>query len=280
MESYIEFQITCNSDICEQLMAELAEENYEGFVETDIGFTAFIPSSLFNRQVFEQLLLKYGIDPGTIPQNTIAQQNWNAQWEASYEPIIIADRLLVKAPFHELNQSYDYVLTIQPKNTFGTGHHATTQLMLQLMLDTDFKNKQVLDFGCGTGVLGIMALKLGAQRITGIDIDEWCTDNIQENIALNNSIGFEFRQGTLNVLNTDESYDCILANINKNILMQSFSALSHHLSNNGLMLISGFYESDLNDLRESALSYHLHVHQHQVKDNWCAAILKKHDIDL
>jgi ribosomal protein L11 methyltransferase len=280
MESYLEFKITCTSDIRELLLAEMAEENYEGFVETDEGFTAFIPSSLFNRQLFEQLLLKYGIDPNTVPQNTIAQQNWNAQWEASYEPIIVADRVMVKAPFHELNQAYDYVLTIQPKNTFGTGHHATTQLMLHMMLESEFQNKQVLDFGCGTGVLGIMALKLGAKNVTGIDIDEWCTDNIQENIALNNSIGFEFRQGTLSVLNTDERYDCILANINKNILMQSFSTLSHHLNNNGLLLISGFYESDLNDLRERALTCHLHVHHHLAKDNWCAALLKKHDIDL
>lgn len=280
MESYLEFKITCTSDIRELLIAELAEENYEGFVETDAGFTAFIPSSLFNRQLFEQLLLKYGINPNTVPQNTIAQQNWNAQWEASYEPIIVADRVLVKAPFHELNQAYDYVITIQPKNTFGTGHHATTQLMLHMMLDSDFQNKQVLDFGCGTGVLGIMALKLGAKSVNGIDIDEWCNDNIQENIALNNSIGFVFRQGTLNVLNTDERYDYILANINKNILMQSFSTLSHHLNNNGLLLISGFYESDLDDLREHALSCHLHVHHHLAKDSWCSALLKKHDIDL
>jgi ribosomal protein L11 methyltransferase len=280
MESYLEFQITCNSDIREQLIAELAEENYEGFVENDNGFTAFVPSSKFSRDVFEQLLTKYGLDAGAVPQNTIAQQNWNAQWEASYEPIIIADRVLVKAPFHQLSENYEYVITIQPKNTFGTGHHATTQLMLQLMLDTDFSNKNILDYGCGTGVLGIMAVKQGANKVLGIDIDEWCTDNIEENKALNNITAFEFRQGTLEVLKENEIFDCILANINKNILLSSFATLSKHLANNGMLLISGFYETDLDDLATAALSSHLHVHHHLTKNEWCAALLKKHEIDL
>ncbi len=181
MENYIEFQVYCNSDIKELLIAELAEEQYEGFVEDEYGFSAYISTPLFNRDVFEQLLTKYGIEPDKVPQKSIARQNWNAQWEASYEPIIIADKILIKAPFHQLTEHYEYVVTIQPKNNFGTGHHATTQLMLELMLNLNVNQQHVLDYGCGTGVLGIMALKMGAAHVKGIDIDEWCLDNIEEN---------------------------------------------------------------------------------------------------
>jgi ribosomal protein L11 methyltransferase len=121
MEAYFEFQIRCNEDVREQLIAELAEEEYEGFVETDQGFSAYVPSSLFKREVFEQLLQKYEINPATVAQSHIEQQNWNAQWEAGYEPIIIDNNVIVKAPFHQIEREYPYELLIQPKNTFGTG---------------------------------------------------------------------------------------------------------------------------------------------------------------
>ena len=270
MESYFEFNIICNKDISEQIIAELAEEAYEGFVETESGFSAYVKGSAFKREVFEQLLQKYGINPETVPQRMIEQQNWNAQWEAGYEPIVISNEVVIKAPFHKLEKSYAYELVIQPKNTFGTGHHETTQLMIQLMFQQQFENKRVFDYGCGTGVLAIMAAKLKAKEIYAIDIDEWCADNVPENMRLNQIENIVFEIGTLDVVKP-EHFDIILANINKNILLASFEKLSTLLVTNGTLLISGFYEADLSDLKATAALHGLFLHQHITLNDWCGA---------
>ena len=271
MEAYFEFAIICDEDTRELLVAELAELEYEGFIETDEGFSAYIPQSLYNPLMYNDLLLKYGINPNDVPHSIIEPQNWNAQWEASYEPIVVADKILVRAPFHDIKMDYDHTITIQPKNTFGTGHHETTQLVLELMLEQDFTNKQIFDYGCGTGVLGLMALKLGAAQIIGNDIDEWCIDNITENKNLNNLINFEFRLGTLSVIKETETFDGVLANINKNILLSSFTTIIKHMKPGAFLLISGFYESDLIDLKNATEPLGLHFKNHLVKNNWCAA---------
>lgn len=274
MEAYFEFNIRCNSDIREQLIAELAEEDYEGFVETDSGFSAYIIASLFKREMFEQLLQKYGLDPNAVAQSHIEQQNWNAQWEAGYEPIVIDNNVIVKAPFHQIEKEYPYELLIQPKNTFGTGHHETTQLVLRLMLQENFKDKRVFDYGCGTGVLAIMASKMEAQSVYAIDIDDWSAENIFENTQLNHVDNIEFEQGDLNIVKSQQ-FDIILANINKNILLFSFDQLSNLILQGGTMLISGFYESDLDDLKKAASVYGFLYHQHIVLNNWCAAVFKR-----
>lgn len=270
MESYFEFIITCNEDVREQLIAELAEEAYEGFIETDHGFSAYAPVSAFKREVFEQLLQKYELNPETVPQRMIEQQNWNAQWEAGYEPIIINSEVIIRAPFHQSDKNYLYELIIQPKNTFGTGHHETTQLMIRLMFQQQFENKRVFDYGCGTGVLAIMAAKLKAKEIYAIDIDEWCADNVPENMRLNDIENVVFEKGDLSVVKP-QHFDVVLANINKNILLNSFETLSHLLVNGGILLISGFYESDLNDLKEAGAPYGLFLQQHITLNNWCSA---------
>ena len=274
MESYLEFVITCTGEVKDMLIAELAELGYEAFVESEDGFSAFIPQSLHTEATFNEVLLRYGLNPNTIPHNIIPQQNWNAQWEANYEPIIIADKILVCAPFHQLDMGYEHTLIIQPKNTFGTGHHETTQLVLELMLKNDFKGASVFDFGCGTGVLGLMALRLGAKQIVGNDIDEWCVDNIAENKSLNNLPDFEFRLGDLSQLKQGELFDAVLANINKNILLESFKTLSKHAKPGALLLISGFYEKDLADIRYAAEFYQFDYITHLTKNEWCAAQFK------
>jgi ribosomal protein L11 methyltransferase len=270
MESYFEFIITCNEDVRDQLIAELADEAYEGFVETEHGFSAFVPGSAFKREVFEQLLQKYEINPETVPQRKIEQQNWNAQWEAGYEPIIINSDVIIKAPFHQSSKKYPYELIIQPKNTFGTGHHETTQLMIRLMFQQQFENKQVFDYGCGTGVLAIMAAKLKAKYVYAIDIDEWCTDNVPENMRLNGIENIVFEKGDLSMVKP-QNFDVILANINKNILLNSFETLSRLLVNGGILLISGFYESDLRDLKGAAAIHQLYLQQHITLNDWCSA---------
>lgn len=273
MEPYYEFTVICNDDIRELLIAELSEIGYEGFVEHEEGFSAYIIQSLHQELMYNDLLLKYGINPNDVPHSVIEPQNWNAQWEANYEPIIVADRLLVRAPFHNMDTEYEYTITIQPKNTFGTGHHETTQLVLELMLQQNFTGLQIFDYGCGTGVLGLMALKFGANKVTGNDIDEWCVDNIAENKQLNQLEAFEFRLGDLSVLSADEQFDGILANINKNILLYSFKELTSHMKPGAFLIISGFYEPDLSDLEEAATAQGLQLQQHLVKNNWCAARL-------
>ncbi len=274
MESYFEFNINCDEDVREQLIAELAEENYEGFIETDYGFSAYVPQRFFKREVFEQLLLKYEVNPETVPQRTIAQQNWNAQWEAGYEPIFINDEVVIKAPFHQLEKTFPFELIIQPKNTFGTGHHETTQLMIRLMFQQNFSDKKVFDYGCGTGVLGIMAAKLGAKSVYAIDIDDWCADNVPENMRLNNVENLVFEKGDLSIVKPQQ-FDMILANINKNILIASFKKLSELLDEKGSLLISGFYESDLSDLKKAAEKFQLHLHQHITLNDWCGAEFRK-----
>jgi ribosomal protein L11 methyltransferase len=274
MEAYFEFNIRCDEDVREQLIAELSEEAYEGFVETDTGFSAYILSSVFKREVFEQVLLKYGLDPNAVAQSHIEQQNWNAQWEAGYEPIIIENSVIVKAPFHQIEKEYPYELLIQPKNTFGTGHHETTQLVLRMMLQESFKGKRVFDYGSGTGVLAIMASKMEAQSIYAIDIDDWSAENIFENTQLNQVDNIEFEQGDLNSVKPQQ-FDIILANINKNILLFSFDQLSNLLLPGGTMIISGFYESDLDDLKKASAIYGFVYNKHSVLNNWCAAVFKR-----
>jgi ribosomal protein L11 methyltransferase len=270
MEAYYEFQINCKEEFKDNIIAELAEENFEGFEENENGFSAFIPQSQFEREVFERILTHYNINPDSVPQNTIQQQNWNAQWEASFEPITIGEDIIVKAPFHLLDEKYKYEIIIQPKNTFGTGHHETTQLVLQMMLQTDFKNKSVFDYGCGTGVLSIFASMLKADKIFAIDIDEWSAENIIENCSLNSVINIEFKKSDLAMME-QRKFDVVLANINKNILLGSFDKLSQMMNSNAKLIISGFYETDLDDLKNAAEKFQLNYKVHIVKNNWCAA---------
>lgn len=274
METYKEFTIQCTEAVKEQLIAELAEKDFEGFIETEEGFSAYILSHQLNQSDFDSILTKYGVDPLAVPQNIIEQQNWNAQWEAGYEPIIINNQIAVVAPFHEMEISYETELIIKPKNTFGTGHHETTQLMLKMMFETDLSTKTVFDYGCGTGVLGIYASKKGAASVYAIDIDEWSADNVLENAELNNINNLIFERGDLSVVK-DQTFDIILANINKNILIASCARLAEVAAPNGLLLISGFYEYDLSDLISAFTSHGFRFQKHQTLNEWCNAMFIK-----
>ncbi len=275
MQNFIEISIDCAPDLIDIIGAELLASGYESIMEQEPGILTYITETEWNEQELLELLSKYGIGPAAVHSKTVPNQNWNEIWESSYEPICIDNRIRIRAPFHVEDSSYENELVIKPKNTFGTGHHETTQLMLQLMLDETFSGKLIFDFGCGTGILGLMALKLGANKVTGNDIDGWCTDNINENMQLNHLEAFEFRQGDLSVIKTDECFDGILANINKNILMANFEKLSIHLNAGGFLLISGFYGQDLDDLKIAAEPKGLSFERHRTLNNWCAARFKK-----
>lgn len=274
MNDYTEYAIQCDYELRDILIAELANMDFEGFVETEDGFTASISMPLEDEKSIENLLSKYHIAKHQWTKQIIKQQNWNAIWEADYQPIRIADKIYIRAPFHEMDEKVTYPITIQPKNTFGTGHHHTTRLVMELMLNENFQNKHVLDFGCGTGILGLMALKMGAQKIIGVDIDEWCVDNVSENKQLNELDAFEFRQGDLSQLQTDEQFEYVLANINKNILLHHFEAIRHHMHPKARLIISGFYLTDLPDLEKGANKSGLIMQNHIHQDEWCAAVFE------
>jgi len=274
MTNYKVFQINCGADLTDILIAELAEIGFEGFLENETGFEAYLLESEYNENLFKEIISNYGLSQNQIIENTIPQQNWNAQWESSFEPVIVSNQLIIKAPFHQIEQKYLYEIIIQPKTSFGTGHHETTQSIMELMLKMDFKNKTVFDYGCGTGVLAILASQLGATSIFANDIDDWAFENVGENAAMNNITNIDYQKGDLSIVPNTE-YDIILANINKNILLKSFEQLSKHVKANGIVLISGFYESDLTDLLDCCQAFGLNLQQKVVTNNWCAAVLNR-----
>jgi ribosomal protein L11 methyltransferase len=275
MQTYTTLKITCATNLFDILAAELYELGFDGFMEHEDGLEGYIDSSLFKQEHIYPLLAKYNIGSNQIIVKTIAQQNWNAEWERNFEPVFIKDKVVVKAPFHNTVQNFPYVITIQPKTSFGTGHHQTTNLMIQLMLDTDFKQKNVFDFGSGTGILAIFASLLGSNQVQAIDIDNWAAENIIENMRLNNLQGIVFKQCNLQLFEPNIDFDIILANINKNILLESFNRLNALLKQGGTLLISGFYVSDLQVLKKNAATFGLQLKNWLQMDDWCAARLEK-----
>ena len=274
MSYYILCKITCDSDLIDMLIAELAEVNFEGFMENESGFEAYLIESDFNKDALEEILQRYAIPGPAIEISRVAQQNWNAAWESSFEPVCIEDQLHIRAPFHNPDPTFPIEIIIQPKTSFGTGHHETTYTIMQLMLGMNLQGTHVFDYGSGTGILAILAAKLGATQIVANDIDTWAAENILENIALNNTEPIQFISGDLTAVPIQE-FDVILANINRNILMESFDALFSFLRVEGSLLISGFYITDLFDLQEKAQSYGFVFKGSTEQNNWCAALFTK-----
>jgi len=274
MSEYKVFHISCDNSNQEILTAELANIGFEGFLENDQGFEAYIPTELFVEEDFNQILEKYDVKEAEIKSEIVEPQNWNKIWESSFEPVIIDDDVVIKTSFHNLGKKYDYEILIHPKTSFGTGHHETTQLIIELMKSYDFTNKSVLDYGCGTGVLSIFASMLKAENIFAFDIDDWAFENVAENCKLNGVQNVIYKKGDLSIV-PDEKYHIILANINKNILRNSFEKLSKFLDINGLLLISGFFDTDLEDLNAVAENYKFKLVKHISRNNWCAASFAK-----
>lgn len=237
----------------EVLVVELAERGFESFVETDEGLKAYIQESSFTPDVLQELMAQ-AIPEQRIEVSTaiIEDQNWNAQWESSFDPIIVDEQCLIRAPFHPEEKSFPYTITIEPKMSFGTGHHATTHLIVSAMLPMDCTGKSVLDMGCGTGVLAILAELRGSKNIDAIDIDEWAYENTLENIERNACRYIRTLQGGAEAIPSDARYDLILANINRNILTRDMHNYAKSMSAGAHILFSGFYESDQQEIRQCA----------------------------
>ncbi|MFP4025510.1 MAG: 50S ribosomal protein L11 methyltransferase [Thiohalospira sp.] len=276
---YIE--LSCQIDainpemVTEILIAELNDIGYESYDEEDDGLKAYILEKFFDFEAVKKLQVNNLTDCKiNYSWQVIKTQNWNEVWEKSFDPITVDGQCIIKAPFHSGTPKLKYEIIIEPKMSFGTGHHETTYLMLKTMLGLDFENKTVLDMGCGTGVLAILAKLKGAKEVTAIDINEWAYINTLENIEKNKCSDIKVLQGDAALL-TNQTYDIILANINRNILMSDISKYANVLKNNGILLLSGLYDRDLQMIRDEAEGNQLKYIQHKEKHSWVAAIFHK-----
>ncbi|MES2730843.1 MAG: 50S ribosomal protein L11 methyltransferase [Bacteroidota bacterium] len=272
---FVELKWQVQPDFSDILMAELAEIGYDSFVDTEDGLNAYITEDLFVEKALQDLVQKYqGMAAFHYQFGTLAKKNWNEEWEKSYEPIIVDDVCLVRASFHPEDNRYPYQIIITPKMSFGTGHHETTAMMLSSQLRTNHQGKAVLDVGCGTAILAIMAAKLGASQVTAFDIDEWPVENALENIALNHCNNIAVSQGTIADVNPAEKYDIILANINRNVLLQEIPVYASLLQPGGQLLVSGFYEQDIKDINQLAVQSGLTQADQQSRNQWACVIFQ------
>ena len=271
---YIEIQIQFdeNEEFLSDLLAEcFAEIGFETFLFENDVFSAYCPATIFDETALKNILKDFEYKSGiTYTQNFIKAQNWNENWEKNYfEPIIIGDECVISSSFHKNVPQVRYNILIDPKMSFGTGHHETTSLMLQQMLSLDLIGKSVLDMGCGTAVLAILAAKKGASSALGIDIDQWAYHNSQENIRLNHTNDIQLMLGGAELLQ-GRRFDVIFANINRNILLADMASYAACLPTGGELFISGFYTEDIPVLKAEAERNGLNFVSFSEKNNWAA----------
>ena len=253
----------------EILIAELGEKPFESFVLCDFGIVAYIRKEDWTENILDDMFIL------TSPQFTISykveeieQVNWNEEWEKNFQPIDVDGSCHVRAPFHpKTNAAYDIV--IEPKMSFGTGHHETTHMMIQHLLDTDMASKKTLDMGCGTAILAILAEKKGAYPIDAVDIDNWCYLNSLENVSRNNCMNITVFEGDAAIL-IDKKYDVIIANINRNILLNDMQIYQNCLNPGGILFLSGFYVEDIPAINLSCVEMGMTLVKKLQKNNWAS----------
>lgn len=276
---YVEVNFTCKPNtetITDVLAAQLSEIEFETFVESDSGLLAYVPETDFSASKIDELLRHFILDAEiTYTFKAIEDKNWNEEWEKNYfQPIVIDNRCIIHSSFHQPEKSYDYNILIDPKMAFGTGHHQTTGLILKEILQMDLHEKSVLDMGCGTAVLAILASMRGAKNIVAVDIDEWAYNNAIENIRLNNISDISVWLGGAELLG-NETFDVIFANINRNILLQDIPAYVQSLNAGGTLIMSGFYKEDISAIREKCEQNNLKFSYFAEQDNWSAVVCTK-----
>lgn len=273
---YVEYNFTVTPQLPwnDVLMAQLGEVGFESFIETETGIKAYVlkitdtPIILNTVDIMNNDLCDIAFAKADIPPT-----NWNAEWEKNFNPITVNNRCEVRAPFHEPS-GVEYDIVIEPKMSFGTGHHQTTHMMIEHLLNENVENLEVLDMGSGTGVLGILAQMRGAVKVDAIDIDTWCYENALENVERNKTDKVAVILGGAEQLE-GKTYDFIIANINRNILLQDIPVYAKSLKKGGTILFSGFYKDDLvpitNKCKENGIVYDYHLEN----DNWIAAKMIK-----
>ncbi|MFL0352137.1 50S ribosomal protein L11 methyltransferase [Xanthomarina sp. GH4-25] len=264
-----DFKVSPLQPATEILIAELGYAGFESFVETEEGVTAYIQKDDWHDAVLEDIqILSSGEFEIHYSFNEIEQVNWNQEWEKNFNPIIVDNVCSVRAPFHEKPDT-KYDIIIEPKMSFGTGHHETTHMMIQHILKTNFEGKSVLDMGCGTGVLAILAEMKGAKPIDAIDYDNWCYINSLENVERNHCKHITVLEGDANLLKGNK-YDIIIANINRNILLNDMETYTKCLNSNGVLFLSGFYKDDISVIEESCNKHQLKLVETIEKNQWVA----------
>ena len=273
---YIEyiFEVSPKEPATEILIAELGEVGFESFVENENGVTAYIQKNDWKENLLENVfILKSDAFSINFKYNEIAQTNWNAEWEKNFNQIQVDDLVSIRAPFHE-NPNLKYDIVIEPKMSFGTGHHETTHMMVQHLINLNVTNKKVLDMGCGTGILAIFAEMKGANPIDAIDIDAWCYENSLENVQRNGCKNITVYEGDSSLL-MNKKYDVIIANINRNILLSDMKIYTSCLNENGVLLLSGFYKEDISIIDAEVSKHGLTLNKTINRNNWVALQYQK-----
>lgn len=268
--NYIEVKFTNPVELNEIILAFLSNSDFEMFEENDKGMNAYIQQEKYNESDLNSLLASIPDFKQINYEVTVIEgKNWNKEWESNFSPVYIDDKVYIRAPFHPANEIYNHEIIIEPKMSFGTGHHPTTTLMIQLMLENKFSHKSVLDMGCGSGILAILASQLGANNILAVDFDQWAYENTIENCERNNAKEIIILKGNVNVI-LGKKFDFILANINRNILLSDTFQYAKCLNEKGILMQSGFLIEDekllIENAKKSGLNHINSVH----KEKWSA----------
>jgi len=273
---YTRIKVICEHDFAELLMAEVAETGFDTFMETDNGFEGYVGEERYDKDALETVKKKYSAQTTLeFAFDRIEKENWNEQWEKGYAPIDVEGKCIIRADFHVLEKQYPYEIIITPKMSFGTGHHQTTYLMVKNQMEMDHRGKRVMDAGCGTAILAVMAEKLGADFVEAFDIDEWSAVNGKENIEVNRCKGIHLQMGKLADLSVKGPFDIVLANINKNVLLSEIKLYVKYMVPGASLLLSGFYTNDIDDLLAEAAQHGLSEVRRDERETWAALLLRK-----
>ncbi|PTB97952.1 50S ribosomal protein L11 methyltransferase [Marivirga lumbricoides] len=278
--SYLALDINCPEDFIEILMAELAEIGFSTFQEKEDA-TGLLAYAEENEEIEDSLISSLfdryqSLGDFSFVKSYVGKENWNEDWEKNYDPIEVEDKILVRANFHPANSNFLYEIIVTPKMSFGTGHHETTYQILAFMLNMEFSGRNVLDAGCGTGILGILAAKKGAKTVAAYDIDEWAVENAKENFELNEITLNQVKiwQGDVETVKSNTKFDVVLANINRNILLEDIKFLQKFMVNGAYLLLSGFYEEDIPAILNEASKYSLQERKRSLRNRWAALCLQ------
>ena len=274
MKIYFEVKVSLSGDglSSDIIIARLSVLGFDGFVEEDDHLLAYCEK---REQLFSELEMI--LKEADIPVEEIKEiedKNWNAVWESEYEAVTIDNRVMVRAPFHNAVKGIEYDIVIEPKMSFGTAHHETTSLMLELILEQELKDKSVLDMGSGTGVLAILAWKKGASDVIAIDNDEWAWQNALDNVKLNDAANIKVEMGDAGTISS-RVFDIIFANINRNILLEDIPAYADAMHRGSKLFLSGYYADDLSQIKDKCISYGLNYTESRTKNKWTAAVFTK-----
>lgn len=273
---YVKVTLSIPEEFSDILIAELNEYHYDSFAMEGDQLDAYVVKEHFDEACLKDLVQKYKeLFSLEYSYGDLEEKNWNEEWEKNFDPTRIAGRCMIRASFHAPDPEYPLEIIINPKMSFGTGHHETTSMMVESQLDIDHTGKVVMDAGSGTGILAILAEKLGAISVDAFDIEDWAFNNMKENVQLNNRVNISVSQGTIETLRLRDQYDILLANINKNVLLEEIPRYAEKLRKGGKLLLSGFYKTDQDDISVKAGKYDLTLEKETYKNNWACLVFSK-----